>query len=131
MAALTENPIEVVCKLVNPDVYDISIPEITTLLGTNNIWTDCGNVTITYGAYLETLKANLDRTNSELNTLRACIAPIENGATASQAYAAGAYFFHNKSFCTALTAIASGAIFTLGTNYQPTTIATALIALQS
>lgn len=107
------------------------VPNITTLLGTNNFWADCGDVTVTYGAYLETLKASLDRTNGELDTLRACIAPIEDGATASQAYAQGAYFFRNGQFCTALTAISSGASFTLGTNYQATTVAAALIALQS
>lgn len=119
-------------KLKNPVVYDLTdIPEITTMLGTNNIWADCGDVTVTYGAYLETLKASLDRTNDDLDTLRACIAPIEDGATASQSYAQGAFFFRNGSFCTALTAIASGAAFTLGTNYQVTTVAAALIALQS
>lgn len=132
LAYFAEHPLQVCYKLASPIVYDLTdIPEITTLLGTNNIWADCGDVTVTYGAYLETLKASLDHTNGELDTLRACIAPIEDGATASQAYAAGAYFFRNGSFCTALTTISSGAAFTLGTNYQVTTVAAALIALQS
>ena len=115
-----------------PDKISLTgIPEITILLGTNNIWADCGDISVTYGAYLETLKASLDRTNVELDTLRACIAPIEDGATASQVYSQGAYFFRNGQFCTALTAISVGAAFTLGTNYQATTVAAALIALQS
>lgn len=45
------------------------------------------------------------------------IAPNEPNATASQAYAAGEHFYKNGKFCTAKTAIASGATFTLGTNY--------------
>lgn len=123
--------VQLVYELATPIEITITPTEVTTLLGTNNIWADCGDVTVTYGAYLETLKASLDHTNGELDTLRACIAPIEDGATASQAYAAGAYFFRNRQFCTALTAISSGAAFTLGTNYQATTVAAALIALQS
>ena len=129
---LANNPIHIVFEISSPIVYHFSTQQIvTTIRGENNIWADCGDVTVTYGAYLETLKASLDRTNGELGTLRICIAPIENGATASKAYAAGAYFFRNGSFCTALTAISSGAVFTLGTNYQSTTVAAALIALQS
>ena len=130
-AALIATPVQVLCNLINDVPFDIVAPDITTLLGENNIWADCGDVTVNYGAYLETLKASLDRTNGELDTLRACIAPIEDGATASQAYAADAYFFRNGQFCTALTAISVGAAFTLGTNYQTTTVAAALIALQS
>ena len=56
------------------------------------------------------------------------IAPTENGSTASQAYTAGQYFFRNNEFCKAKTNIASGATFTLGTNYETTTIAAELYA---
>lgn len=38
-----------VYQLASPIVYDLSdVPEITTLLGTNNIWSDCGNVDVTF-----------------------------------------------------------------------------------
>ena len=130
-AYFAEHPLQAIIPLVTPFTVQLTPTEVITLLGTNNIWADCGDVTVTYGAYLETLKASLDRTNSELDTLRACIAPIEDGTTASQSYAQGTFFFRNGSFCIALTAIASGAAFTLGTNYQVTTVAAALIALQS
>ena len=74
-----------------------------------------------YHESVDTAKAN----NSAL-------APIENGSTASQAYAQGAYFMHNGSFCKAKTNIASGATLTEGTNYDVTTIgAELLLALQS
>lgn len=131
LSRLQANPLQIVYPVNNPTPCQLTPQEITTLLGTNNIWADCGDVTVTCGAYLETLKESLDRTNSELENLRACIAPIENGATASQAYAQGAFFFRGGSFCTALTAISGGASFTLDTNYAVTTVAAALIALQS
>ena len=51
------------------------------------------------------------------------IAPVETGTTASQAYAVGKYFILNDQFCKAKTAIASGATFTLNTNYEVTTVA--------
>ena len=54
------------------------------------------------------------------------IAPIETGTTASQAYAIGKYFILNDQFCKAKTAIASGATFTLNTNYEVTTVANEL-----
>ena len=56
------------------------------------------------------------------------IAPIENGTTASQAYTTGQYFLRNNVFCKAKTNIASGATFTLNTNYEETTIAAELYA---
>lgn len=56
------------------------------------------------------------------------IADVENGTKASRAYVVGEYFFHNGEFCKAKTAIASGATFTLNTNYETTTIAAELYA---
>ena len=48
----------------------------------------------------------------------------ENGrTTASRSYAQGEHFYKDGKFCTAKTAIASGATFTLNTNYEESTIA--------
>ena len=58
------------------------------------------------------------------------VGPIENGATCQNAngYLQGQYFVKNNQFCKAKTAIASGATFTLNTNYEVTTIAAELYA---
>ena len=53
----------------------------------------------------------------------------ETGSTASKAYAIGDNFYKNGKFCTAIAAIASGATFTLNTNYVEGTIADAITAL--
>lgn len=121
----------IVYPLAEPIVYQIEPHTIATLLGTNNIWADCGDVSVTWGAYIEAANDHAGRTDGALLKLMACIAPIENGSTASQAYAQSAYFFRGGNFCKAKTAIASGAAFTLDTNYEVTTIAAALFALQS
>ena len=72
--------------------------------------------------YLEDLKAKIEGLPWDLSM----IAPIENGTTASQAYSTGQYFMHGNQFCKALTSIASGATFTLNTNYTVTTVAAEL-----
>ena len=45
------------------------------------------------------------------------IAPVENGTTASQAYAVGEHFIRNGAFCTVTQAISSGGTLTEGANY--------------
>ena len=51
------------------------------------------------------------------------VGPVESGTTASQAYAVGEHFIRNDKFCTCISAIASGATLTQGTNYVEGTIA--------
>lgn len=46
------------------------------------------------------------------------IAPTEDGATASKAYALGAYFYRGGNICRCLSDISSGATLTLNTNYE-------------
>ena len=80
-------------------------------------------------SYVPYAMTNKELTDNKINASE--IAPIENGTTASTNYAQGAYFIHNGKFCKAKTAIASGASFTLNTNYEVTTVAAELIALNS
>lgn len=72
--------------------------------------------------YYENIAAKVEGLPYDLSM----IAPIENGTTASKAYSVGQYFLHNDQFCKAKTAIASGATFTLNTNYEVTTVANEL-----
>ena len=67
------------------------------------------------------------QTNRQLTLSKApsdSIAPTENGATASQAYAVGAYFYRGGDLCRCTSAISSGGTFTLNTNYTTVTIGT-------
>lgn len=45
-ASLAENNLQIVYPLTSQSVCDITVEQITTLLGTNNIWADCGDVTV-------------------------------------------------------------------------------------
>ena len=44
-AYLTEHPLTVLFSLSSPITYQLTPTEVTTLLGTNNIWADCGPIT--------------------------------------------------------------------------------------
>lgn len=49
------------------------IATITTIFGINNIWADCGNISVTYGKYLSTIYESL---NGRINELQALV--LEN-----------------------------------------------------
>lgn len=119
--------VKVVYPLATPIEISLSdYPTIETLTGVNNLWADSGDVAVIYRA---DTKAYIDGTIVDVPL--AMIAPIENGTTSSKAYAVGEYFILNgNQFCKAKTAIASGATFTLNTNYTVTTIGAELKALQ-
>lgn len=121
---VTQNPISVAYKLATP--YEIQLDPIViqTLIGDNTIWSDAnGTIELDYRADTKLFIAK------QKTDIRATIAPIEDGATASQAYSAGKFFYHDGNFCKAKTSIASGATFTLNTNYTITTVADELFAL--
>lgn len=101
-------------------------PQAVDLNGTEE-YVDERTVAVPVGhdtLYLENLRAKIEGLPWDMSML----APIENGATASQAYEQGKYFLRNNKFCKATTAIASGATFTLGTNYEETTVGAELYA---
>lgn len=47
-AWLASNPLQVVYELATPQEYDVTPQTIKTLLGTNNIWSDAGEMSIEY-----------------------------------------------------------------------------------
>lgn len=105
--------------------YDLSdVPEITTLLGENNIWADCGSVTITYGAYLAAMK---DYNDQFKNSILSAIAPLETTYTASRNYSVGEFLFVNTKFYKVISTISEDGIITPGTNVIQTTVAEQLI----
>ena len=47
---LSNNPLQVVYPLAEPQTYQLTPQELDTLLGTNNIWSDTGDTEVTYPA---------------------------------------------------------------------------------
>ena len=107
--------------------YDLSdVPEITTLFGENTIWANRGDVTVTYGAYLETVKAHADQLGE---SILGTIAPLETSYTAGQNYTVGSFLVVGAKFYKVTAAIAEGGSITPGTNVIQTTVAEQLMAL--
>lgn len=125
-ASTVLNGNKICITLATPQTVTLTPTEVHSLLGQNNIFADSGDVYVTY---IANTKKYIDGTIVEVPL--AMIAPIETGTTASKAYAVGDYFILNgNQFCKARTSIASGATFTLNTNYTVTTIGAELKALQ-
>lgn len=81
------------------------------------------------GTWVPYAMTNRDLTAKKANT--SMLGTDESGnSTASQAYAQGDYFVKDGQFCKALTSIASGATFTLNTNYAAYTLADILKAIE-
>lgn len=47
-AAMTENNVQLVYELATPQTYTLTAPQISTLLGSNVMWADTGEMTIEY-----------------------------------------------------------------------------------
>ena len=107
--------------------YDLpNVPEITTFLDTNNIWADTGDVTVTYGVYLDAVKAHADQLGE---SILGTIAPLETTYTAGQNYTVGSFLVVGAKFYKVTAAIAEGGSITPGTNVIQTTVAEQLMAL--
>lgn len=119
---------QVVYELSTSSSYQLSPVQIKTLLGVNNVWADAGNTAITYRADLGLFITE----NSIANYTRfaSMIAGVETGLTASKTYSAGDYFIVGQKLYKALTNIATGATFTLGTNCEETTVGAELVLAQ-
>lgn len=118
-AFLTGTPFQIVYELATPLTYHFdNLTQLTTLLGTNNIWVDTGDVSVDYRAdtklYLEKLTA-----------------PTEDDMIANSAIASGTFFMIGNTLYKALTAIASGATITPGTNATQLSLADALNLLNT
>ena len=105
-------------ELATPQTYQLTPQQLNTLLGTNNIWADTGNVDIDYRAdtklYIEKLTM-----------------PTEDDMVANSAISSGSFFMIGNTLYRATTAIASGATITVGTNATRLSLADALNALNT
>lgn len=109
---------QVVYKLATPQTYQLTPQQLLTFLGTNSVWADTGNTTVTYPADTKMYIQNLTQ-------------PTEDDLVANQAITSGQYFMIGNSLYLALANIASGAQITIGTNAQRVSLADALNAINS
>lgn len=109
---------QVVYRLADPSIYQLTPQEVTTLLGTNNIWADCGSVSVDYPA---DTKLYIQKIN----------APTDDDMTADSQIASGKYFIIGNNLYLSTTTIPAGDTIIPGTNCVKTDLAAALNALNT
>lgn len=126
--ALSQNNLQVAYDLAAPTVIQLTPQQINALIGENNIDTPLDGQSLTSVIYrdmfswsdIEDVVEEVDAKNADISS----IGTDESGrTTASKAYAVGEHFYKDGKFCTAIASIASGATFTLNTNYVEGNIA--------
>jgi hypothetical protein len=110
---LTDANVQLVYELAEPIEIQLTPNQVNSLLGVNNIWADTGDTNAEYRAdtrlYIEKLTQ-----------------PEEDDMIADSAITSGQFFMIGNSLYRALTAIASGATITVGTNAERVSLSDAL-----
>lgn len=105
--------VQFVYELATPITIQLTPNQVNSLLGVNNIWADTGDSAVEYRAdtklYIEKLTQ-----------------PEEDDMIADSAITEGQFFMVGNTLYRALTAIASGATITVGTNAQRVSLSDAL-----
>ena len=108
-----------VIPLESPQIFHLDdSPQLKTLLGTNNIWADCGPVSVDYPA---DTKLYIQKIN----------APTDDDMTADTQIESGKYFLIGNTLYLSTTIIPAGDTIIPGTNCQKTNLAAALNALNA
>lgn len=107
-----------VYPLAEPQTYQLTPQEVSTLLGQNNIWADCGDTTVEYRAdpklYIEKLTA-----------------PAEDDMVANTNIPDATYFMVGNTLYLSTTTIPAGDTINPGTNCTKMDLAAALNAINS
>lgn len=115
---------QVVYRIATPIHYPLTPQEIKTLLGTNNIWANTGDVSVEYlmsdvGWYVE----------KKLRAFQSILAGVEDSSTASKNYSANTYLVFNDDIYKTTKTITAGETIEDGVNVTKTTVAEQLMAL--
>lgn len=118
-SAMSEIGVKAFYPLAQPAAsIPLTASQITTLLGANNIWADCGDVTVEYPA---DTKLYIDRIN----------APTDDDMIADTQIDSGKYFLIGNNLYLSTTVIPAGDTIIPGTNCTKTNLAAALNALNT
>lgn len=115
---MAENNQIAICYDIEPITVQLDPITISTLYGQNNIFADCGDVSVDYPC---DTKLYIDRPTE----------PAEDDMIADSLIASGKYFFVNNRLFLSTASIAVGAMIIPGSNCVETSIAEALNTLNS
>lgn len=121
---LANNNTTIIYKLSTPVEYTLTPTEVKAVLGQNNVWADCGDVNVQYGAYLTVVENQLGEKIPKL-----MLAPVEKTTTASKAYSVNEFLIMDDKLYIVTSPITSGGTITVGTNVAETTIGEQITAL--
>ncbi len=110
--------VQLVYELAEPQTYYLTPTEVATLLGTNNIWADTGDTTVTY-------KSDVQLYIQKLTS------PTEDDMVANDNIPANTFFTIGNTLYYSTVAIARGATITPNTNCTVISLADALNQLNS
>ena len=117
-----DTAIQIVFRLVNPVVYQLTPVQIAALAGKNAVWADCGPVSVEYvrdtGAAIEAGDADT----------RAMIGEV-SGETASRSLAVGEYITVGAALYRVTAAVGQGETLVPGSNVVETTVGAELVRL--
>lgn len=115
---LNSNNLQIVAEAKTPIEYTLTPTELTTLYGTNNIWSSTGDTEVTYPADTKLFIEKLTQ-------------PTEDDMTADHAIASGTFFMVGNTLYLATSQIAAGGTITPGTNATKLSLADALNQLNA
>ena len=107
---------EIVYTLATPVTYQLTAPQVRTLLGLNNIWADTGDIAVEYHA---------DPTifvEQKTRAIKQSIAYVQDDFTALQPYVVNDLVYVGDTLYIVTSAIAQGATMTPNTNCSETTL---------
>ena len=116
-----------VYELATPSTTTLTPAQLSTLLGSNRIWADTGDVSLTYRA--DTKKYVDSQINIKVNDAKKLIAAVTDTMVAPSNLTAGDFIIVNDDLLKITANVSSGSALTLGTNCAKTTVAEALVAL--
>ena len=109
---------QVVYALATPQTYQLTPRDVYTLLGTNNVWADTGDIAVRYIDVASDYFVDKSAYKSGQLLQDKNLAYVENGTRASRAYSVNNYFINaNGVLCRITASVSSGGTLIQGTNY--------------
>jgi hypothetical protein len=119
-AWLDENLPTLCYELESPVTYNLTVPQVRSLLGINNIWADTGEINEVQ--YFADTKLYADTTQERINNTQKIVAEAE-ATVATANHENGDLFICNNQLYRAIDSIAVGETLVIGENIVSTTIA--------
>lgn len=116
---LSTNNLEVFYKLATPQTYTLTADQITTLLGTNNIWADTGDISEFIYRKAPVDSSDID---AKITAIESIISGREIAMIATKNYTFGSLVIVNDILYRLDANVASGETFTPETNCHITTV---------